>query len=159
MKRVSKKSVTRTFVVSLFSAVFSLNAYSESDGLITKASPYDFDTTVSHLKATLKDKGMTIFKAVNHTEGAKKVGKALRPTEVVIFGNPKSGTLLMQCEQRAAIDLPQKALVWQDKDGKVWLSYNDPEYLAERHGIDDCGGAVQKISNALKGIAEAATEK
>ena len=87
-----------------------LPAYAADNGLVSLKSPYDVKTTIDRLESVLKEKGMTIFKRVNHTKGAKKVGLKLRPTELLIFGNPKVGTPLMQCGQSAAIDLPQKAL-------------------------------------------------
>jgi uncharacterized protein (DUF302 family) len=101
---------------------------------------------------------MNVFLRINHTEGARKVGQELRPTELVIFGNPKVGTPLMQCGQTAAIDPPQKALIWQDENGQVWLAYNDPQYKATRHGIDGCKTVLNKVKNALKNFAKAATQ-
>jgi uncharacterized protein (DUF302 family) len=100
---------------------------------------------------------MTVFMRINHAEGAQKVGKKLRPTELIIFGNPKVGAPLMQCGQSVAIDLPQKALIWQDEAGQVWLSYNDPKYLASRHGIKECGEVIKKIEKALGNFARMAT--
>jgi len=85
------------------------------------------------------------------------VNKTLRPTELIIFGTPKIGTVLMQCKQSVGIDLPQKALVWEDSTGQVWLSYNDPKYLAERHQISKCGEVIGKIKKALSNFAKAAT--
>ena len=82
----------------------------------------------------------------------------LRPTELMIFGNPKVGAPLMQCSRAVAIDLPQKALIWQDEGGQVWLSYNDPQYLANRHKIDACKAVLDKVRNALKNFAKAATQ-
>lgn len=82
---------------------------------------------------------MTVFTRIDHSAGAKKVDKELRPTELVIFGNPKVGTPLMQCVQTVAIDLPQKMLIWQDEAGTTWLSYNNPSYLAKRHHIRGIG--------------------
>ena len=83
---------------------------------------------------------------------------SLRPTEVVIFGNPKVGTPLMNCAQSVAIDLPQKALIWQDEAGEVWLAYNDPAYLAGRHKIEGCDEVLKKVSGALANFAAAATK-
>ena len=100
---------------------------------------------------------MTVFVKIDHAERAQKVGKKLRPTELIVFGNPKVGTPLMQCGQSVAIDLPQKALIWEDQEGQVWLSHNDPKYLAKRHGIKGCDEVVQKIENALNNFAKAAT--
>jgi uncharacterized protein (DUF302 family) len=87
------------------------------------------------------------------------VGKQLRPTELVIFGNPKVGAPLMQCGQTIGIDLPQKALIWQDDNGQVWLTYNDPLYLAKRHEIAGCEPVLDKVQNALKNFAQAATQR
>ncbi|BCO08021.1 hypothetical protein GF1_03970 [Desulfolithobacter dissulfuricans] len=101
-------------------------------------------------------KGMTVFARINHAEGAQKVGKKLRPTELIIFGNPRVGTPLMQCAQSVGIDLPQKALIWEDEKGQVWLFYNDPEYLADRHGIKGCDEVIKKIANALGNFARTA---
>ncbi len=101
---------------------------------------------------------MTIFKRVNHTAGAKKVGLTLRPTQLLIFGNPKVGTPLMLCSQTVAIDLPQKALAYKDRKGQVWLAYNDPAYLAKRHHIQGCKQTLQKISHALSNFAKFATK-
>ncbi len=130
-----------------------------SDGLVTLPSPFNVKTTADRLEKVLKAKGMTVFARINHSAGAKKVGKELAPTEVVIFGNPKVGTLLMQCNSSAAIDLPQKALVWQDKLGKTHLSYNDPAYLKKRHKLTGCDNVVAKISKVLAMFAKAATSK
>ena len=126
-------------------------------GIISIKSSHDVKITADRLENTLKTKGMRVFIRINHAEGAKKVGKNLRPTEVIIFGNPKVGTPLMQCSQSAGIDLPQKALIWKDEAGQVWLSYNDPKYLAKRHGIKGCIEVIKKIENALRNFANAAT--
>jgi uncharacterized protein (DUF302 family) len=99
-----------------------------------------------------------VFNRISHSEGAASVGKTLRPTELILFGNPKVGTPLMQCVQRVAIDLPQKALIWEDEEGAVWLSYNDPAYLAERHSIEGCEEVLKKVSGALATFAKVATE-
>jgi uncharacterized protein (DUF302 family) len=101
---------------------------------------------------------MTVFNRINHAEGAKKIGSSLLPTELVIFGNPKVGTPLMVCSRSVAIDLPQKALIWEDDKGQVWLSYNNPTYLAERHGISGCQEVLKKVAGALKNFAAAATK-
>lgn len=93
---------------------------------------------MNRLEGLLKEKGMTIFARIDHAAGATQVGKALRPTEVLIFGNPQGGTPFMECKQSVGIDLPLKALVWEDAAGQVWLGYNDPVYLAQRHGVPQC---------------------
>jgi len=127
-----------------------------NNGLNSITSHNDVKTTADHLESILQEKGMNIFSRVNHTAGAEKIGETLRPTELIIFGNPQTGTPLMQDQQTAAIDLPQKMLVWEDNQGKVWLSYNNPNYLAERHGITACDELVNKIDTALENIATAA---
>lgn len=129
-----------------------------AEGMVTVKSNHSVETTVDNLESVLKDQGMTVMGRINHTEGADKAGMALRPTEVVIFGNPKVGTPLMQCAQSVAIDLPQKALVWEDSEGHVWLGYNDPEYLKQRHDIEGCDETIEKVQGALAGFAKAATE-
>ena len=128
-----------------------------ADGMITKASDHSVKQTIDRLEAALQDKGMTIFKRVDHSAGAERVGMTLRPTELLIFGNPEVGTPLMQCAQTVAIDLPQKALAYEDEQGKVWLVYNDPSYLASRHDIRDCEPALARVSKALDNFSNAAT--
>ena len=141
-------------LMGLFLLASTGYAYS---GLISLKSSHDVKTTADRLENMLTQKGMTVFGRINHAAGAQKVGKSLRPTELIIFGNPKVGTPLMQCRQGVAIDLPQKALIWEDDKGQVWLSYNDPKYLAERHGITECAEVIKKIENALSNFAKAAT--
>jgi len=130
-----------------------------ADGVISLKSAYNVDQTVDHLVAALKSKGMTLFDVVDHTGGAEKVGLKLRPTKLVIFGNPKVGTPLMQCSQSMAIDLPQKALIMEDEKGQVWYSYNDPAYMAKRHDMKNCDAAIDKVTKALSNFAKAATSK
>jgi len=151
------KSMRTTMVAFIFVLVSALSVSAEP-GLINLKSSHDVKNTADRLETVLKEKGMNVFLRIDHTEGARKVGQELRPTELVIFGNPKVGTPLMQCSQTAAIDLPQKALVWQDESGQVWLTYNDPQYLAKRHGIDGCNAVLDKVRNALKNFAKAATQ-
>ncbi len=136
--------------------LLSASAYA-GDGLVSIKSSHDVKTTADRLENVLKEKGMKVFIRVNHAQGAQKVGKELRPTELVIFGNPKVGTPLMQCRQSVAIDLPQKALIWQDAQEQVWLSYNDPDYLVKRHGITECAEVIKKIKGALGKFTKAAT--
>ena len=130
----------------------------DDNGLKTIQSQYSVSTTADSLEAILKEKGMNVFARVNHAAGAEKIGESLRPTELIIFGNPQTGTPLMQSQQTIAIDLPQKVLVWEDEQKNVWLSYNDPDYLANRHDINDCNGLINKINTALDNIARQATE-
>ena len=129
-----------------------------ADGLIALKSPMSSKETMDRLESLAKSKGLMVFARVDHAAGAAKVGKTLRPTEVLIFGNPVGGTPLMECAQTAGIDLPLKALVWQDADGQVWLGYNDPAYIAQRHGATQCG-VVDNLKKALSGLATEATAK
>jgi uncharacterized protein (DUF302 family) len=113
-----------------------------SNGLTTVASHHGVKVTIDKLEAAVRAKGMTIFARIDHAAGAAAIGLALRPTELLIFGNARGGTPLMQLEQPIGIDLPLKALAWEDASGKTWLSYNEPAWLAARHGIAGQGANV-----------------
>jgi uncharacterized protein (DUF302 family) len=128
-----------------------------ADGLVAVKSPHGVKDTVDRLEAAAKARGLNVFLRVDHAAGAKKVGKDLRPTELLVFGNPQGGTPLMECAQSAGIDLPLKALAWQDAAGQVWLGYNDPRYLASRHGAGDCP-AVANLTKALAALAREAVK-
>jgi uncharacterized protein (DUF302 family) len=113
---------------------------------------------MDRLEAAVKAKGMTLFARIDHAAGAAAVGMSLRPTELLIFGNAKGGTPLMQSNQTVGIDLPLKALVWEDASGVTWLSYNDPSWLAKRHGFDrKVEGAVSAMAAALNEVTKSAT--
>ncbi|CDU12794.1 DUF302 domain-containing protein [Vibrio coralliirubri] len=140
----------------LLSASFSAAA---SDGLIKYQSNYSVKETADRFEEIAKSKGLTLFARIDHQKNASKVDLELRPTEVIIFGNPKVGTPLMQCAQEVAIDLPQKVLVIEDSNKKVWLSYNDPNYLVERHAINGCDEVVKKVSGVLSMLSEATVAK
>jgi uncharacterized protein (DUF302 family) len=127
------------------------------NGLVTIKSPHDVATTTDKLVTALKAKGMTVFDVIDHSKGAAKVGIELAPTTVVILGNPKVGTPLMKCSRTAAIDLPQKMLIWSDEAGQTWLAYNDPVYMAKRHSVTGCDEVVKKITGALGKFSAAAT--
>ena len=145
-------------ILFTITALFFLTSLAYADnGLINVKSAHDAKTTADRLQNALKQKGMTVFARIDHGAGAQKVGQNLRPTELIVFGNPKVGTPLMQCRQTTAIDLPQKALIWEDEEGQVWLSYNNPNYLVERHGITGRAEVVKKIEKALSNFAKAAT--
>lgn len=109
----------------------------EANGLLSAASTYSVDDTVKRLEAVFAQKGLQVFALVDHSGEAEKVGLKMRPTKLVIFGSPKAGTPVMLAAPTIAIDLPLKALVWQDEGGKVWVSYNSPEYLQQRHGVPE----------------------
>ncbi|PLY03494.1 MAG: hypothetical protein C0623_01385 [Desulfuromonas sp.] len=126
------------------------------EGMISVQSTHDVTATADRLETILKDKGMTVFNRINHSAGAAKVGVELRPTELIIFGNPKVGSRLMKCAQGTAIDLPQKALIREDADGNTFISYNNPAYIRKRHSISGCDEVLQKITNALANFSKAA---
>lgn len=131
-------------------------AYGDN-GIVSVQSSHDVKTTTDRLVAALEGKGMTVFARIDHAAGAAKVGAELPPTELVVFGNPKVGTPLMKCDRSVAIDLPQKALI-REEDGKVWLSYNNPDYLAQRHDLSGCAAVLDKVRMALGNFANAATQ-
>ena len=147
----------RHIFFALITIFFIVSTAAAGNGLISVKSSHDVKATADRLESILNQKGMTVFIRINHAAGARKVAKTLRPTELVVFGNPKVGTPLMQCSQSVAIDLPQKALIWQDDKGQVWLSYNDPNYLAQRHGLTGCAQVIEKVEKALSNFAKAAT--
>jgi uncharacterized protein (DUF302 family) len=128
------------------------------DGLTTIRSSFGAQDTMNRLETAVKAKGMTVFARIDHAAGATAVGLPLRPTEVLIFGNANGGTPLMQSVQTIGIDLPLKVLVWQDAAGDTWLSYNDPDWLARRHGLGgETEAAVGVLTGALAALAKAAT--
>jgi len=128
------------------------------DGLVSCLSSHGPKETMDRLIAAVAERGMMILARVDYAGAAAKVGMELRQTEVVLFGNPKAGTPLMQAVQTIGIDLPLKALVWQDGEGRTWLGYNDPKWLAKRHGV--AAGMEQTLgamTDVLAAIAKAAT--
>lgn len=133
------------------------NSAVAQEGLVTVKSPHSVAMTLDKLSMVLESKGMKIFARIDHAQGAASADLELRPTEVLMFGNPKVGTPLMVCAQSVAIDLPQKMLAWEDADGQVHLGYNDPMHLKARHGIEGCDGVLEKIAGALGNFAKAAT--
>ena len=130
-----------------------------AEGLIDVKSMSGVTETGDKLEQILKEKGMTVFNRVKHSEAAKAVGIELADAELIIFGNPKVGSALMKCQLSVAIDLPLKALIWNDKDDQTWISYNDPRYLQKRHDLSNCEGVIVKIEKALAGITKAAATK
>ncbi len=129
-----------------------------ADGLITIKSSFGPEETMNRFEAEVRAKGMTVFAHIDHAAGAAAAGMSLRPTDLLIFGAAKGGTPLMQQVQTIGIDLPLKALVWQDDKGVTWLSYNDPAYLAQRHGLgDQAKGPATAMTAALNAVATKAT--
>lgn len=128
-----------------------------ADGLVTLASPHGPRDTMDRLEAGLRAKGVRVFARIDHAAGAAEAGLSMRPTELLIFGSAKAGTPLMQSVQSIGIDLPLKALVWQDAAGAIWLSYNDPAWLAARHGVPPDTPVPGAMSLLLAAVAKAAT--
>jgi uncharacterized protein (DUF302 family) len=126
------------------------------DGLTTIPSRFGPKETMDRLATEIQTKGMKVFARIDHAAGAAEVGLTLRPTELIIFGNARGGTPLMQLAQTVGIDLPLKALVWQDAAGKTWLSYNEPNWIAQRHGVADAEPIVSKMADLLSAISRKA---
>lgn len=135
---------------------FSLNA---TESLLKYESQYSVQETADRFESIAKSKGLNVFARIDHQKNAQSVGLVLRPTQVIIFGNPKVGTPLMTCSQDVAIDLPQKVLISEDANQNVWLSYNNQQYLKERHNIQGCDAVIDKVSNVLKALSSAAVTK
>ncbi|MDX1823397.1 MAG: DUF302 domain-containing protein [Thiohalomonadales bacterium] len=142
-------------LITLFISTAVVQA-TEVEGLIVKKSQFSVSETITRLENALTKKGITIALRWNHAAKAEAVDIPLRPTELLIFGNPKLGSNLFTSQQTAGIDLPMKALAWEDKNGDVWLGYNDPNYIAHRHGIKDRPEVVKKMSGALNKMSNIA---
>ena len=145
---------------SLLAAVLTIWAgmAAAADGLVAVKSPHNAKDTMTRLEEAVTKRGLTVFARIDHAAGAAKIGKTLRPTEVLVFGNPQGGTPFMECEQTVGIDLPLKALVWEDAAAQVWVGYNDPAYLAQRHGVPSCP-AVENLRKALGTLVEASVSR
>lgn len=149
----------KRFIPTLLALLIVTLSACTDDGMVDVKSSFGVEETGDRLEEVLKDKGMTLFDRVMHSEAAKDVGVELRETELIIFGNPKAGSPLMKCQQSVAIDLPQKALVWEDSEGITWISYNHPRYLEKRHSISNCDDVLSNIEEALAAIVnEAASD-
>ncbi len=149
-------SIRSLFVVVL-TGLAAAGAALAADGLVAVKSAHAPKATLDRFEAAAKERGLMVFARIDHAAGAQKIGKTLRPTELLIFGNPQGGTPLMECAQSAGIDLPLKALVWEDAQGQSWLGYNDPAWLAQRHGAASCP-VVENLRKALSGLADAAAK-
>ena len=151
--------MTTTKVLTLIAALCLWVVHAmAADGLITVRSSYSPKETMKRLETEVKGKGLTVFARIDHAAGAAEVGLSLRPTELLIFGNAKGGTPLMQSVQTIGIDMPLKILIWQDEAGDTWLSYNDPSWLAKRHGANhNVEATVTALTSALHALAKAAT--
>src|ERR1700731_3868588 len=127
------------------------------NGLTTVPSAHSAKGTIDRLESEVKSKGMTVFARIDHAAGAREARLPLAPTELIIFGNARGGTPLMQAAQTVGIDLPLKVLVWEDASGKTWLSYNEPGWIAQRHGVANAEQVVGKMAAALSAISRAVT--
>ena len=147
-------------VMSFAIFILVVSSYvSAEESLITLESEYSAKETADRFESIIKGKGLTLFARIDHKKNATDVNLELRATEVIIFGNPKIGTPLMLCAQNAAIDLPQKVLITEDSEKKVWLSYNNPAYIKARHDIQGCDKVINKITTVLNKLSLAATSK
>jgi uncharacterized protein (DUF302 family) len=145
--------------ITILLVLFTVLPLMAAEGLINVQSDFSVKETTDRLENILDEKGMTTFNQINHSDAAQKVGVDLRETRLIIFGNPKVGSPLMQCQQSVAIDLPQKAIIWEDDQSKVWISYNDPRYLGKRHNIIGCDEVITKVEKAFSRITKAAATK
>ena len=127
----------KNMLIAVIFALLSVSAVAVDNGIISKPSKYSVPESLNRLEAVLKSKGITIFVRIDHSGEAEKVGLKMRPTQLLIFGNPKTGTAVMNSSPSVAIDLPLKALAWEDERGKVWVSYNSPAYMKQRHDLKD----------------------
>ena len=127
-------------------------------GLVAKRSLYGVTETMDRLERAVKDRDLIVIARVDHAAAAQKVGLSLRPTQLLIFGTPKGGTPLMQSAQSIGIDLPLKAVAWEDDRGQVWLAYNDPGWLVTRHGVSDRPEVVKAMTAVLEALTDAATQ-
>jgi len=146
----------RRAILILLTLVLVTPVAQAAEKLVVKPSNHSVSVTLDRLTAIMKKKGITIFTRIDHAAGAKKAGIELKPTQVLIFGNPKLGTPLMQANRHVAVDLPQKALAWEDSDGKVWLGYTRPDSLKARFGIEGRDEVFKKITGALDNLTNAA---
>ena len=128
-------------------------------GIITIPSANSVDVTIDRMEAAIKGKGLHVFARINHYQNALDMGLDMRPNTVLIFGSPKIGAPIMSESPTIGLDVPVKALAWQDKDGNVFLSYNDPAYLKERHGIEKATMPLGKMAKALAGLSAHATSE
>lgn len=148
----------KLFVIALTLFCFTGTIVQAAEGLIIKTSNHSVQETMDRFEKIVKDKGFNVAARVNHSVAAAKSGSTLRPTELLVFGNPVLGTKLMQSDQTTGIDLPLKVLVWENENGVVSLSYNDPAWLKKRHGITDRDKVFIKMAGALNKFSDAAVK-
>lgn len=149
--------------VFLFSIPFTLllmvvSNVSANDNLISVKSNHTVEQTADRFETIIKEKGLTFFTRIDHAKNASGVGLELKPTQLILFGNPNVGTKLMQCAPTTAIDLPQKALFWEDHESVVWMSYTKPSSMKSEHSVEGCDQIFEKVTGLLANLAEAATQ-
>lgn len=154
------KRTTIILFCALIGSSISVTSFAgDVNGLIKKKSAHSVSVTLDRLEGLLKKKGITIAARWKHSEKARAVNIPMRDTELLIFGNPKLGSHLMTSKQTVAIDLPMKAIAWKDAKGQVWIAYNDPNYIAKRHGVKDRPEQLKKMSGALAKLTSKAAAK
>lgn len=158
METTMKKWIVVLGAVFFSGAAFADGHMMKDNGMISKKSHHSVKVTLDRLEAALKKKGIGVALRWSHDAKGKGVGIPLRPTELLMFGNPKLGTHMFTSNQTAGIDLPLKALAWEDEKGQVWLTYNDPAYVANRHHIKDRAEILKKMTGALDKLSTAATK-
>ncbi|WP_313951820.1 DUF302 domain-containing protein [Accumulibacter sp.] len=141
-------------LIAAATVIATASLASAADGLVVVESPYSAKDTMARAEDIVKQRGLSVFARIDHAAGAAKIGKSLRPTELLIFGNPQGGTPFMECAQSVGIDLPLKLLVWEDATSHVWVGYNDPALLARRHDVAQCP-VVANLGKALAALTEA----
>jgi len=146
-------------IIAIAGMTLSAPAWSAGNGLVIKKSPYSAAKTLDRWETILKQKHIRVFARISHKQNAAGVGLKLRPTELLIFGNPKLGTYFFMSNQTAGIDLPMKAMAWEDAKGQTWVAYNDPQYIADRHGIKDRADIIKKMKGALEKFSNYAIAK
>lgn len=147
-----------TINLLLLFTLFAVTALQADPGLVNVSSQFSVQETADRFASAAEKAGLKIFTRIDHAAGAAKMEMSLRPTQLIIFGSPKLGSALMTSDQRIGIELPLKALAWQDAEGKVWLSYNSPDYLFNRFAIEDRAPVKQTITGALAKFATTATQ-
>jgi uncharacterized protein (DUF302 family) len=148
--------IMKMFCVATLLLLLSAVTSQADDGLVRKLSARSVQSTMDSLQNLVENKGLRVFARIDHAAGAEEAGEEMLPTQLLIFGNPAIGTQLMTSQRTVGIDLPIKVLIWEEPDGRVWIAYNDPAYLAARHGIEDRGPVLEKIKAAVGGIVSAA---
>lgn len=147
----------RSLLLAVVLMLTAQPSWAQDNGLITKRSSFGVGETLDRLEALFADRGIGVAARVDHAAAAEQVGLELAPTQVLIFGNPNLGTPLMQSNRTIGIDLPLKVLAWEDESGEVWIAYNDPDFLANRHAIADREEGFAQMGKALDGLTTAAT--